>query len=59
MKNPTEEADAELRSAYAFFNAELFAGPLAGVLDYLSSQPPHLRLLLWRSLGRQRRTPGR
>ena len=26
MKNPTEEADAELRSAYAFFNAELFAG---------------------------------
>ena len=59
MKNPTEEAYAELRSAYDFFNAEPIRRPLAGVLDYLSSQSPHLRLLLRRSLGRQRRSPGR
>ena len=32
MKHPTEEADAELRSAYAFFNAELFAGRLPACL---------------------------
>ena len=32
MKNPTEEAYAELRSAYDFFNAELFAGRLPACL---------------------------
>ena len=59
MKNPTEEAYAELRSAYDFFNAELFAGRLPACLITYHRNRRTYGYFCWRSLGRQRRTTGR